>query len=276
MAINPNRKLHLLASDFDHTLSFNDSGHVLSELLGVPSFEEKVRMLERMHLVQQGGELAYLLLHDPDFRAVRPHHLQETGRRIRLKKNIRLLVEMLQNLEGIEFAFHVISAAPEEVIHAALAGVIPPENIHGTRFDYHPETGQILGIRRVSAGYGKVAVLEEIRQELGASYHRVVYVGDGSSDIHVMLHLNRNDGLTVAVSENRFITQIARRTVLSDDALSVAVPVMEEILGWDSARVRAFFEAHGMSLREWTKVRTDRLSFTGGAAAAEARPQVQS
>ncbi len=276
MAATTNRKLHLLASDFDHTLSFNDSGLVLSELLRVPAFEEKVRSLERMHLVQQGGELAYLLLHDPDFRPVRPHHLREAGRRIRLKKNISLLVQMLQNLEGAEFAFHVISAAPEEVIHAALEGVIPVENIHGTRFEYHAESGEIAGIRRVSAGYGKVAVLEEIRQELGISYNRVIYVGDGSSDIHVMLHLNRNDGLTVAVSENRFITQIARRTVLSDDALSVAVPVMEEILGWDSARVRAFFEAHGFPLREWTKVRTDRLSFAGHAASPASSPAVQS
>lgn len=276
MAVNTNRRLHLLASDFDHTLSFNDSGLVLSELLGVPAFAEKVRALERMHLVQQGGELAYLLLHDPDFRSVRTHHLREAGRRIRLKKNIPLLVQMLQNLEGSEFTFHVISAAPEEVIHAALEGVIPVGNIHGTQFDTNPETGEILGIRRVSAGYGKVAVLEEIRQELGISYSRVVYVGDGSSDIHVMLHLNRNDGLTVAVSENRFITQIARRTVLSDDALSVAVPVMEEILGWDSVRVRAFFEAHGFPLREWTKVRTDRLSFAGQVAAMPSSPAVQS
>jgi hypothetical protein len=30
----------------------------------------------------------------------------------------------------------------------------------------------------------------------------VIYVGDGSSDIHVMLHVNRLDGLTIAVSEN--------------------------------------------------------------------------
>ncbi len=268
MAAAANRKLYLIASDFDHTLSFNDSGLVLSELMGVPAFEERVRALERLHLVQQGGELAYLLMHDPAFRPVRPEHLRETGRRIRLKKNIPLLVEMLQNLEGAQFAFHVISAAPQEVIHAALEGVIPPENIHGTRFDYDPETGGIRSLLRVSAGYGKVAVLEEIRQSLGISYNRVVYVGDGSSDIHVMLHLNRNDGLTIAVSENRFITQIARRTVLSDDALSVAVPVMEEILGWDSARVRAFFDANGVSLREWTKVRTDRLIFAAARPSA--------
>jgi hypothetical protein len=32
----------LLASDFDHTLSFNDSGVVLSELIGFHCFLDKV------------------------------------------------------------------------------------------------------------------------------------------------------------------------------------------------------------------------------------------
>ena len=35
-------KHFLLASDFDQTLSFNDSGFELSELLGVGNFEQKV------------------------------------------------------------------------------------------------------------------------------------------------------------------------------------------------------------------------------------------
>ena len=64
-------KHFLLASDFDQTLSFNDSGIVLSELLGVSDFQEKVAGLSHINLVQQGGELAYLLLHDPEYRRVR-------------------------------------------------------------------------------------------------------------------------------------------------------------------------------------------------------------
>src|ERR1051325_10671807 len=88
-------KHFLLASDFDQTLSFNDSGLVLSELLGTTGFERKVAGLARINLVQQGGELAYLLLHDPEYRRVRREHLVETGRRIRLKHNIARLVEIL-------------------------------------------------------------------------------------------------------------------------------------------------------------------------------------
>ena len=57
-------KKYVLASDFDQTLSFNDSGIVLSELLGVPGFAEKAAGLSRLNLVQQGGELAYLLTFD--------------------------------------------------------------------------------------------------------------------------------------------------------------------------------------------------------------------
>ena len=58
-------KHYLLASDFDQTLSFNDSGFVLSELLGIRNFHQKVEGLAHSNLVQQGGELAYLIRHDP-------------------------------------------------------------------------------------------------------------------------------------------------------------------------------------------------------------------
>ena len=46
-------------------------------------------------LVQQGGELAYLIRHDPEFRGVRREHLLETGRRVRLKAAIPALAPML-------------------------------------------------------------------------------------------------------------------------------------------------------------------------------------
>jgi len=206
----------LLVSDFDQTLSFNDSGIVLSELIGVSGFAERIAGLSKIHLVQQGGELAYLVLHDPEYRRVRREHLVEAGKRIRLKENIRLLSELLQDIDGHRFWFYVVSAAPQEVIQSALEGIVPADHIHGTQFRYHAETGEIQSIARVPAGYGKVAVLEELRAGLPVSGDRIVYVGDGSSDVHVMLHVNRLDGLTIAVSENRYITQIAQRTVLSD------------------------------------------------------------
>ena len=95
----------------------------------------------------------------------------------------------------------------------------------------------------------------------GFGYNRMVYVGDGSSDLHVMLHINRLDGFTIAVSENRYLTQVARRTVLSDDALSVLVPVLEDLLGWDSTKIRLFFESNGFALREWDKVQTESITL---------------
>src|SRR6266542_4571528 len=87
---------YLFASDFDQTLSFNDSGFVLSELLGISGFEERVAGMARINMVQQGGELAYLLLHDPEFRCVRKEHLIEVGKRIRLKQNIQELSRFLE------------------------------------------------------------------------------------------------------------------------------------------------------------------------------------
>ncbi|HVT94710.1 MAG TPA: HAD family hydrolase [Bryobacteraceae bacterium] len=254
---------YLLASDFDQTLSFNDSGLILSEMLGIQNFEQRAAGLSKIHLVQSGGELAYLLLHDPEFRRVRREHLHEVGKRVRLKANIHLLSRLLRQVDDCSFDFHVISAAPEEVIQSALEGIVSPEHIHGARFRYDGSTGEIESIERVPAGFGKVAVLADLESKLQISHGHVVYVGDGNSDIHVMLHVNRRDGLTIAVSETRHITQIAKRTILGDDALSVVVPVLEEILGWDAGRVRAYFESHGFLLHEWSKVRTDWITVTG-------------
>ena len=93
MTITPNQ--FLLASDFDQTLSFNDSGHVLCDLLGLTGYEEKVAGLANSNLVQQGGELAYLIRHDPAFRGVRREHLIEVGRRVRLKSAVPALVDLL-------------------------------------------------------------------------------------------------------------------------------------------------------------------------------------
>ena len=142
---------YLLASDFDQTLSFNDSGVVLSELIGLSGFRERIAGLARTNLIQQGGELAYLLRHDPEYRGVRREHLEEVGRRIRLKQNILLLARLLQQgVLGHRFDFYVISAAPEEVIQAALEGIVPAEHIHGTRFRYAP-SGEVESIARVPA-----------------------------------------------------------------------------------------------------------------------------
>lgn len=261
-------KDYLFISDFDQTLSFNDSGIVLSELIGARDFASKIQGLSRIHMVQQGGELAYLLLHDPEYRRVRKEHLIETGKHIRLKQNIHLLSRLLEDLDGHRFSFYVVSAAPQEVIQSALEGIVPDDQIFGTQFHYDPSSGEIQSIMRVPAGYGKVAVLDALRAALPLSRDRIVYVGDGSSDVHVMMHVNRLDGLTIAVSENRYINQIAQRTVLSDDALSVLVPVLESIVGWSPLRIREFFEGHGFVLREWDKVQTDSLTICRVAAAA--------
>jgi phosphoserine phosphatase len=252
---------YLIASDFDQTLSFNDSGLVLSDLLGVSRFEQKVAGLAQSNLVQQGGELAYLIRHDPEFRGVRRRDLVEAGRRVRLKRNIPALVEFLdKGLDGYRFSFRVISAAPREVVESALAGIVPPEHIFGTELEYESGTGEVRSIRRVPAGYGKVAVLEELEAELDISPDRTIYVGDGSSDVHVMLHVNNRDGFTIAVSENKHLSRIATRTVLSDNAFSVVVPVLEDLLAWKPAEIRELFEAYSLKLQDWEKARTDRMT----------------
>jgi HAD superfamily phosphoserine phosphatase-like hydrolase len=259
----PLSKHYLLCSDFDQTLSFNDSGLVLSELLGISGFHDRVAGLARSNLVQQGGELAYLIRHDPQFRGIRIEHLIEAGRRVHLKSAIPALVEFLnRGTEGCRFSFFVISAAPREIVVSALAGVVPPENIFGTELEFDERSGEVRAIKRVPAGYGKVAVIEELGAQLSITPDRVIYVGDGSSDVHVMLHVNNRDGFTIAVSENKQLAQIAQATVLSENAFSIMVPILDQLLEWRTGQIRTLLESNGLSLHEWEKDRTDRIKIS--------------
>jgi HAD superfamily phosphoserine phosphatase-like hydrolase len=272
------KKRYIFASDFDQTLSFNDSGYVLAELLGISTseFERKSTGMAQLNLVQQGGELAYLLLHDPEFRSrVRREHLYQAGKAVRLKPNIDSLYSFLSDeVAGYHFDFYVISAGPVEVIRSALEGIIPPDHIYGTEFEYNAD-GEIERIKQVTAGYGKVAVIDQLLEKLRTGPDRIVYVGDGSSDIHVMLHVNRRDGFTIAVSENKYLAPIAKRSVISDSALAILVPILEEVVGWDSASIRDLFEAKGLLIQQWDKVQTDMLTIVPVAVPQEDFPEEQ-
>ena len=261
---------YLIASDFDQTLSFNDSGHVLSEMLGIHNFAEKVAGLSRCTLVNQGAELAYLLRHDPEFRQVRKEHLIAAGKCVRLKHDIDLFAKLLSaGIGGHQFDFYVISASPCEVVQSALAGIVPPENVLGTEFGYDPYTGEISSILRVTAGYGKVVALQELEKKLKISPDRTIYIGDGSSDLYAMHHVNSREGHTIAVSESKSLGRIVRRTVLSENVLSVLIPILENIMDWTRPQIREFFAQHGRGLQDWDKFRTDSLTFkTEGKALA--------
>ena len=262
-------KRYIFASDFDQTLTFNDSGYVLAELVGIPTdeFERKAKGMAKINLVQQGAELAYLLLHDPEFSAkVRKEHLREVGKRIRLKDDIKLLYQLLESgIDGHQFDFYVLSAAPVE-IDAICAGRYRSRGSHlrngvslqafgRTRLDCSRD-----GWLRESCGARQAAGRAAV-----AGPDHVIYTGDGSSDIHVMLHINSRDGLTIAVSESPNVSQIAKRTVLSTSALAVLAPILEEVAGWERYRIRSFFEANGMLIQEWERVRTDWLTVRPAA-----------
>jgi HAD superfamily phosphoserine phosphatase-like hydrolase len=272
------RKHYLFASDFDQTLTFNDSGYVLSEMLGIPAaeFERKAHGMAKLNLVQQGAELSYLLLHDPAFHSqVRREHLIEVGKHIRLKENIKQVYEILdRRIEGFHFDFYVLSAAPVEVIQSALEGIVPQDHIFGTEFKY-TASGEIESLVRATAGYGKVLRLEQLVEDLGLPADHVVYVGDGSSDIHVMLQVNRRDGFTIAVSESKLVAQIAKRTVLSDNALPTLVPILEEIAGWQRPQIRQLFETYGFLIQGWDRVQTDWVTLRPSGVAPEKVSQVE-
>jgi phosphoserine phosphatase len=162
----------------------------------------------------------------------------------------------------------VLSAAPVEVIQSALEGIVPEDHIFGTEFKYNA-SGEIESLVRATAGYGKVTRLEQLEKELDIPADHVVYVGDGSSDIHVMLHVNRRDGFTIAVSESKLVAQIAKRTVLGDNALATLVPILEEIAGWQRPQIRQLFESYGFLIQGWDRVQTDWVTLRPSGVIAE-------
>ena len=125
-------------------------------------------------------------------------------------------------------------------------------------------------IARVVAGYGKVAVIDELSRQLDVPSDRIVYVGDGSSDVHVILPVNNGEGFTIAVSENRQLARVARCTVLSDNVCSILIPLLDQVLGIRMPQIRRFLESHGLTLDGWERARTDRVVIRETPAAVAA------
>jgi hypothetical protein len=53
---------------------------------------------------------------------------------------------------------------------------------------------------------------------------------------------------------------------MSASAFSVLVPILEDILQWDSRQIRELFATHGLAMQDWDKIRTDWLTFHDAAA----------
>ncbi len=266
-------KHFLIASDFDQTLSFNDSGLALSELIGASRFQEKVEGLALSNLVQQGGELAYLLRHDPEFRGVRREHLQETGRRVRLRSSIPALVEFLERgIDGCQFSFFVISAAPREVIQSALEGVVAPGSHlrYGARLRPgparsaidRPRAAPVTARLRSSKSWRRVSAC---RRSAPSTWATAALTCTSCSTSTTATASRLRSPRTASSRESR------RSTVLSDDAFSVMVPILDQVLGWTSGRIRALFESNGLTLHEWEKARTDRITVKASVPARSTR-----
>ncbi len=250
----PRPKAYLVASAFDRTLSLSSCGMALSENLGLSPrmFEDKIVSLHAQNLVQPGAELAYLLLHDAEYRArTRKADLVRAGHAILLKRNLRELATFLgSSIETYRFEFHVISALPQEMVSSALEGFVPADHIHGTRLLYD-SSGQVEWTARVNTGHGKVTVLDSLQDVARAG---IIYIGGSSSDVHAMLYVNARQGLTIAASEDRSIAHIAQRTVLSDDALSLLLPILRDVIGWDTRRICTYLEGRGLTVYDWEQL----------------------
>jgi len=255
---------YLFVSDFDKTLSLDDGGFLLSELIGISreDFEKKVKSIANKSFVQQGAELSYLIEYDPDYKGkLKKEDFIKVGKKISLKNHIRELVNILK--EGIgnaRFKFYINSAAPREMIVSALEGMVDESCIFGTEF-YFDEKGFVRGIKNVNAGHGKVRTIDILHEKEKIPYDRILYVGDGVSDINVMLHLRTLDGYPIAASKSNYLGHIAKRSVISDDALAFLIPVMEDILNFSIQEIRKFFLERNIIIQDWKRAKVDWITI---------------
>ena len=255
---------YLFVSDFDKTLSIDDAGQLLSLKLGLSrdEFEEKINSLKKKSLVKFGAEIPYLILHDPDYAGkVDRKMLLEVGKEIRLKRHIPELIKVLsQGIRGKRFSVHVISAAPQEVVQKALEGILPPENVHGTIFIYDRK-GIVVGVEKAAAGAAKVDILEAVRKKEKIPLDRIIYVGDGFSDMYIILYVRTYHGYTIAVTQSSYLGNICKKTIISNDALSLLAPILEDILGCSHQEVKEFYEKIGYPIQTWEKAKVEWFDF---------------
>lgn len=257
------KKKILFVSDFDKTLSTGDVGYILSEKLGISAeeFDRKIEEIKRRNIVQLGGELAHLIIRDPDYVGkVTKNLLYEVGKEIELKKGVPELMNILsEGIGNCQFSTYIVSAAPEECIEKAVEGIFPLENIYGTSFIY--KKGVVQDVERTNAGHAKVSTLDMLKQKENVTRYAIIYVGDGSSDVHVMLHVKSYQGYTITVSPAPYMGHICRRSVISDNVLSILVPILQDILKYDEASVRKFFEDRKHIILEWNRADTEWLDI---------------
>lgn len=253
-------KKHLVLSDFDKTLSVDDAGVILSAKLGIPleEFTARVEAIKRKNITQLGGELAYLIINDPAYKGkVSKDLLYQTGSEVRLKKNVPDLIKILsEGFDNRAFSFYVLSAAPQEIVEKALDGILPADHIYGTTFIFD-QNDIAVDIERTGAGHAKVATLDMLKEREKVPRYRIIYVGDGASDVHVMLHVLSYKGYTISVSLTPYMSHICKRTIVSENALAVIVPILEDILRYDESQVRKFFEERHHTIQEWNKAKTE-------------------
>ena len=254
----------LFVSDFDKTLSTGDVGYILSSKLGVSAdqFDRKIEEIKRKNIVQLGGELAHLIIRDPDYVGkVSKDLLYEVGKEVELKKGVPELMKILAaGIDDCRFSTYILSAAPQECVEKAVEKIFPVNNIYGTTFIY--KNGIVQDVERTNAGHAKVSTLDMLKQKENVTRYSIVYVGDGSSDIHVMLHVKSYNGYTITVSPAPYMGHICRRSVISDNVLSILVPILQDLLKYDDARVRKFFEERGHAVLEWNRADTEWLDIS--------------
>ena len=216
--------------------------------------------------MQSGAELAYLCGTIQNFEASGANTWSRSGKRVRLKDNVKLLAEILSKELG---QARLSSSSYRRVrvrwCNLRWKGMRTPENVFGTEFGYGPVgRGDLLGRAGYQPAMEKLLSFRSLSWQFGTRPDHTIYIGDGSLDLHVMHHVNSRDGHTIAVSETKDIgpNRKAGPCYGRQSRRVFSCPILEDNpkMG-HSGKIREFFEAHGLSVQGWDKTRMDWLTF---------------
>ena len=167
---------------------------------------------------------------------------------------------LAEGIDNYRFStYYIVYAAPKECVEKAVEHIFPLDKIYGTTFICKDDIVQ--DVERTNAGHAKVSTIDMLKLKENVPRDAIIYVGDGSSDVHVMLHIRSYNGYTITVSPLPYMGHICRRSVISDNVLSILVPILEDLLKYDQEKTRAFFEDRGHAILEWNRADTEWLDI---------------
>jgi len=159
-------------------------------------------------------------------------------------------------------------AAPKVVVESALEELF--RRITSSERSWNSTTRRVKSAQSPACPLdnGKVLVLSELEKAQQRAPNHTIYMGDGSSDLSVMQHVN---GCEDTASRCRRPNTGTYRQTHRAERQCAQCPGADprRHLEMELTQIRELFASYGLTVHEWDRVRTDWLTFHESSPAVE-------